>query len=83
MKIRKFEKNDIVAFHFNEPSSIGWNGVVAIVLMYRYDEKTNRWMYGCESKYGSGFAWAYEDEMIKQNQRVNSYETKFCLRSRN
>lgn len=67
MKARKFEKGDVVALHCTYPSSVGYNGVIVIVELYRYNERNDEWMYCCSSKYGTGSVWAYEHEMIRQN----------------
>ena len=66
MKERNFNKGDIVALHFSDASSIGYNGVVAIVKGYFYDKVVNEWKYLCDSKYGSSSVWAFENEMILQ-----------------
>lgn len=51
---------DIVSLHFEEPSAIGYNGILCKIKM----EKDG--LFFCESIYGDARVWARESELIKQ-----------------
>lgn len=55
---------DRIALRFDEPSAIGYNGIICDVIMSR--EKNGETFYFCESVYGSATCWAREENMVPQ-----------------
>ena len=66
----KFEIGNIVTVHFDNPSSIGYNGVVFRVWHVRWSKVKGEWKYGLESVYGTGYLFAYESEIIFQSKTL-------------
>lgn len=56
---------DRVSLHFDEPSAIGYNGIVCKVSM-EWQKNGERLLY-CESIYGSARIWAREKNLRKQH----------------
>lgn len=61
------EIGTVVALHFDEPSAIGYNGILCKVKMTR--NKNGETLYFCESIYGDARVWARERNMIVQRRK--------------
>lgn len=62
----RFTRGDLVALHFTDPSSIGYNGCLYKIVSV-FGEK-----YICESVFGTGVVWAKAEELIPQTSSVSS-----------
>lgn len=65
----KFKEGNVVSVHFDDPSSIGYNGTLHTVVSVAWYEPWHTWRYCLKSVNGTGYIWAKESEMTFQSDR--------------
>jgi len=64
---KEFSIDEHVVLHFDEPSAIGYNGMLCKISMIC---PTFSRPYLCESIYGTGAVWAKAENLVKQRKQT-------------